>query len=326
MDVMSGEIQHELIKAVKELALELGRTPTRGEFEAQVRGGAYRTRQLFKNYSALLLAAGLDTYDDRRSVNKPKKIDGSVFNKSLEAHLEQYKPKEYVEQGDYPSYAIISDIHWPFESQRVINKFYLYVAETQPEFVIINGDAWDMYSHSKYPRSHNIFTPREEMRLAREGNEKFWAEIRRIAPNAKCIQMMGNHDVRPLRRILEVYPMAEDWMEEKLKDLFTFEGVHTIMDPREEFFIREDIAVFHGYMSKLGGHRDFTLISCNTGHTHKGGTVFRTVADGRQIFEANSGVAGDPYSKGLAYTSQKLHNMTPGFIGSDKWGPRFVPC
>lgn len=182
------------------------------------------------------------------------------------------------------------------------------------------------YSHSKYPRSHNEFTPREEERLARERNEKFWKDVQAASPGSKCVQMMGNHCIRPLKRVLEVYPAAEDWIEQYLKNLFTFDGVKTVFDPREELFLRDDIIVLHGYRSKLGQHRDFALMSCFTGHTHRGGVVWRSLADGRQIFECNSGVAGDPESKGLTYTAQKIHDWTPGFAIMCELGPMFVPA
>lgn len=312
---------HELVTAVKKLAVELERTPTRAELEKSITGGNYKLAKV-GGFSIVLQAAGLQPYNERR---KKVKITNEIFEVDLEKHLASYKPRPTYEQKPFPTAAIISDIHWPFESNKVVSKFYSYVAENKPTWVIINGDAWDMYSFSKYPRSHNIFMPKDEERMAREKNVKFWKEIQRLSPGSKCVQMMGNHDIRALKRALEVLPAAYDWIAEKLKELFTFDNVTTIMDPREELMLRDDIAVFHGYQTRMGAHRDYTLISCFVGHTHKGGTVFRSLANGAQIWECNSGVAGDPESKGLSYTSQKIHNMTPGFSALDKYGPRFIP-
>jgi predicted phosphodiesterase len=320
---INAKDSHELISIVKDLAIELGRSPRKAEFEARVVNGRGKL-DLFGGFTVLLKAAGLDTYDDRRSAKKLK-LNNTIWERNIEEHLEQYRPRPTVDLGPYPTAAIISDIHWPFQSDRVIEKFLDYVETNQPEWVIINGDAWDQYSFSKYPRSHNLFTPREELRLARVGNEAFWKEVQKRSPKSKCVQMMGNHDIRALKQTLEHLPVAEDWVKEKLTELFSFEGVHTVMDPREEFFLRDDIIVMHGYRTKLGDHRDFTLMSCFIGHTHKGGVVWRTIGKGRQIFECNSGVAGDPESKGLSYTSQKIHNMTPGFAAMDGYGPRFIP-
>jgi predicted phosphodiesterase len=311
---------HDLISQVKTLALELGRTPTRTEFETSLRGGAYKLQRLFGTFAALLQAAGLETYHERRA---PKKIDQSIFNRSIEKHLEEYEPRSVIERAPFPTIASISDIHWPFENPKVIAKFLEYVEEKKPEWVILNGDAWDMYSHSKYPRSHNIFTPREEQSLARKRNEEFWQSIQARSPQSKCIQMMGNHDVRPLKRVLEEYPEAEDWVKEKMKELFTFSGVKTIHDAREELVI-QDILIFHGYRSKLGDHRDYTLYNTINGHTHLGGVVYRRIR-GQTIWELNSGLAGDPESKGLSYTPQKITHWTPGFGAVDLLGPRFIP-
>jgi predicted phosphodiesterase len=312
--------QHDLVSALKQLAAELGRTPTRKEAESGIRGGQRSIERLFGTYAPLVQAAGLDPVQP-----KAKKIDNTIFNRDIEKHLAEYTPPEYAPRGPYPTLAVISDIHWPFQCQRVIDAFLSYVEEYTPEWVVINGDAWDMFSHSKYPRSHNIFTPRDEERMARERNEAFWREVQRRSPESKCVQMMGNHDIRPLKRILEEYPAAEDWVQRELERLFSYEGVKTIHDPREELFLADDIVLFHGYRSKLGDHRDYTLLSCINGHTHVGGVVWRKIRNG-VLFELNSGVAGDPASKGLAYTPQKITHWTPGFGAMDRFGPRFVPA
>lgn len=314
---MSGQDSHGLVSQLKDLAIELGRTPSRDEFDA--RFGAKRSYSVvFGSYSLMVQAAGL-------SSPRARKIDNSIFERNLDNHLESYKPRDRKEPENLPTLAIISDIHWPFCSQRVIDKFYKYVEENKPDYVVINGDAWDMYSHSKYPRSHNVFTPRDEQRLAREANELFWKEIKKRSAASKCFQLLGNHDVRPLRRILESYPEAEDWIEQKMRELFSYDGVTTIHDPREELKPDPHTLVFHGYRGKLGDHRDYTLMNCFNGHTHLGGAVYRNIRD-MVLFECNSGYAGDPESKGLAYTTQKATKSTPGFAARDKWGARFIPA
>lgn len=310
---------HELVSALKDLAIELQRTPTKHEFCAKVAGGHYKVSKA-GGYNVLVKAAGLEV-----NVNQKQKIDNTVFVKNLESHLEEYasKIKPTVTNEPFPKIAVISDIHWPFASQKVLDQFYKFIEKHQPDHVIINGDAWDMFSHSKYPRSHNIFTPEMEHQLAREANEAFWEKVQSLAPKAKCYQLLGNHDIRPLRRILEVYPVAEDWIQSMMERLFTFEGVKTLFDSREELVLPGSIAVHHGYRSKLGDHRDYMLLNAIVGHTHLGGVVYRRLR-GEVIWELNSGVAGDPESKGLSYTPQKITHWTPGFGWVDEYGPRFI--
>jgi predicted phosphodiesterase len=311
---------HELVSALKQLAFELGRVPNRDEFCRASAGRKYQVDAV-GGFIQLVQMAGLKPH----RIPKEPRIDNSIFERDIEKHLAEYQPKPYTPPGPYPTAAIISDIHWPFSCQRVIDAFYVYVEREQPEWVIINGDAWDMYSHSKYPRSHNVFTPREEERLASEANVTFWKEIKKRSPKSKLVQMMGNHDVRAMKRVLEVYPEAEDWIKEKLEKLFTFEGVKTIHDPREELFLNDDTLVFHGYRSGLGAHRDYTLMNCLNGHTHVGGVVWRQLR-GKLIFEGNSGIAGDPSAKGLTYVPQKIIHWTPGFLGLTRIAPMFIPA
>lgn len=316
------DVIHELVGALKDLAVQLGRTPTKSEFCSAVVGADYRLKRL-GGFTVLLKAAGLDTYEDRRSKGKVR-ISGKVFERDIETHLENYEPRERKTKHEWPKIAVISDIHWPFHSQKVIDAFIAHVKKYQPEFVIINGDAWDQYSHSKYPRSHMVFNAKEEQQLSRKANEQFWKDVQAAAPKAKCYQLLGNHDVRPLRRVLESYPEAEHWIEKMMQELFTFDGVTTIHDSRQELMLPGDIAVHHGYRSKLGEARDFSRYNSIVGHTHVGGSVFRQIR-GEVLWELNSGVAGDPESKGLTYTPQRITNWTPGFGWVDQHGPRFIP-
>lgn len=316
---MSKLDSHELVSDLKRVAIELGRTPKRDEYISQGRFTKHDIDKTFGGYAALIHAAGLDA--PRVSA---KKIDRTIFERDLESHLEAYNPLECAPFGPFKTMAVISDIHWPFANKAVLKKFIQYVATEKPEYVIIDGDAWDFYSHSKYPRSHNIFTPKQEEEISRRENELFWKEIKKAHPKAKCFQLLGNHDVRPMRRVLETYPEAEEWIQEKLTKLFSFDGVKTVMDSREELIVG-DVLVFHGYLSKLGAHRDYTQMSTINGHTHKGGVVFKQIK-GKVLFELNCGVAGDPHSKGLTYTPQRITIWTPGFGVVTKYGPQFIPA
>lgn len=313
--------QQTLLNELIDLARTLDRTPTQDEFLEVSSRGRWTISALFGSYTTFVQAANLDP------VRKAKKVNNAVFTVDIEKHLGSYEKRELTHTPKiepYPNVAIISDIHWPFENPKVVKAFIEYVEREQPEYVIINGDAWDMYSHGKFPRSHNVFTPKDEQQLSRQRNEEFWAKIKAVAPKAICVQMLGNHDIRPMKRVLETYPEAEDWIKEKLKTLFTFDGVKTVFDPREELHLNSQIIVFHGYRTKLGDHRDYTLFSTCNGHSHVGGVVFRKVR-GMILFELNSGFAGDPEAKGLTYTPQRITNWTPGFAIINKYGPAFVP-
>jgi predicted phosphodiesterase len=316
---MNDDALHSLVVAVKDLALELGRTPTRAEVSDRISGAHYKMGKL-GGYAIVLKAAGLESVGKS---NKPK-ITNQIFERQLEPILERFEPRARKVEP-WPKIAVISDVHWPFHSQRVLNEFYAFIELHQPEHIILNGDAWDMYSHSKYPRSQLLYNPKEEQQLSRKANEAFWLECKKRCPNSKCYQMLGNHDIRPLKRVLESYPAAEDWIEQMMQTLFTFDGVTTFFDYRQELILPGNIMVHHGYRSKLGDHRDYTRMNSIVGHTHLGGAVFRQI-HGSVMWELNSGVAGDPESKALSYTPQKITHWTAGFGWVDQYGPRFIPA
>lgn len=315
---MSKLDQHELLSLLTNTAIDLGRTPTRDEFIKQVKNGKQLIDLHFGSYSTMIHAAGLE------SPRVGKKIDNSVFDVNIHSHLEKYY-SETVQNPPpetYPTIAIISDIHWPFHNQRVIDKFYKYVSDHKPKYVIINGDAMDLYSYAKFPRSHNQFTPREETELARQLNEDFWKEIKKLHPNAICAQNLGNHCVRPLKRMLESFPEAEDWVTEGIKKLFTFEGVETNHSPRQELTIG-GIIIHHGFKSTLGEHRDHYLQNTISSHTHRPGVVYKTVRE-NPIWELNTGYAGDPKAKGLTYTATRTVAWVNSFGVVDSEGPRVI--
>jgi predicted phosphodiesterase len=307
---------HDALAKLRDLAIELGRSPKRDEFATYARVGKDYANRHFGTYAAMLQAAGLETYV------RPRTIDNSIFEKSIAKHLDEYIPHEKKEPFKNPTMAVISDIHWPFSCQRIIDAFYEYVSRSKPEYVIINGDAMDMYSHAKFPRSHNQFTPREEQTAARMMNESFWKNVQSAHPTAKCFQMLGNHDIRPLKRVLEAYPEAEDWIGESIRKLFTFEGVETIHDTRQELLLG-NIVIHHGHRSKLGEHRDYNLQNSISSHTHRPGVVYRTVRD-EVIWELNTGYAGDPAAKGLSYTATRTVDWVQSFGVIDEYGPRVV--
>jgi hypothetical protein len=314
--------QHELVKVVKELALELGRTPTRTEFVAHAKGGAYRLTQ-FGGFTALLQAAGLDTYDERRAGRK-RKIDNTIFERDIEKHLAQYEPREVKPVTPLLRGLFIGDVHFPFSNDRLLEKIYRFAEKEQPEIICQGGDLYDQLSHGKFARSHNTFTPRQEQELARKKAETMWSELAKACPNARKVQAWGNHDARPLKRILEVYPEAEDWVQQRITALMSFPGVETLSDYRQELILPGDVMVHHGYRSQLGQHRDYVQMNAIVHHTHLGGVVYRRI-QGRTLWELNAGYVGDAEAKGLTYTHQKMTNWTPGWGWTDEYGPRFIP-
>lgn len=313
--------QHRVVAKLTELAAELGHTPSLVDMVSRVEGITEHTIKKLGGMRTLIELSGLEP-----ERNQKKKKD--IFNvPDASAFVSQHVPieKRKRRENPWPKIMVISDIHWPFCHRPTIEKFMTFVGKMRPDFVVLNGDAWDFYSHSKFPRSHNVFTPKEEERLAREMNETFWKDVKRLSPKSTCYQILGNHDIRPMKRALESVPAMEHWVEKYFQELFTFDGVETIFDTRKELVLGEDIAIIHGYASRLGEHRDSLHMNAIVGHTHRPGVVYKAIGPNQEpLWEANSGLAGDPTAKGLTYTNTKMNGWVNSFLVVDEHGPRVI--
>jgi len=214
----------------------------------------------------------------------------------------------------------IGDIHFPFEHEPTLAAILNTVKDAQPDVIIQMGDLYDLYSSSKYPRSHNIMTPREERLLGRAKAEAFWGQIRKISPKSTCYQLFGNHDLRVFKRTLESIPAAEDEIWESLVRHMCFDGVKLCKDFRQPLII-DGVAYEHGAL-KHGTHFLDNGMSTVVAHTHVGGTVHKG-----NIWELNVGWAGDNQAQVFDYVRSKLvaKKTTHGVGIVDHLGPRFVP-
>lgn len=310
----------EIVQKTKELFHELGRTPLRLELESHGVSKHFLARY---GYNDILKLAGLEPLNksEMMAARKPK-INNDIFLKDIRMVVDERIPIDFKSPKTKSKILVAGDVHFCWEHKPTIERFYEFNREIQPEYIIQVGDLYDMYSFSKFPRSQNLYTPREEEKLSREGAEKFFAQIIKDNPKARVYNMFGNHDIRPVKRSLESMPTMEHFVEKYLEDLMTFKGVSLVKDHREILKI-DGIGFHHGYLGKLGDHRDSGLINMVVGHTHRGGVSYRRIRE-ETLWELNAGFMGDPESKVMSYTSSKLQNYTLGFGYIDEHGPRFI--
>jgi predicted phosphodiesterase len=306
----------EILQALQSMAAELGRAPKREEFTA----AHYKRDHIAKHWGSwtiLLQAAGL--YD----VGKAIKIDPKkLFYEDIQSQISQHEPVKIESAKTKHRILVIGDCHFPFVHKSTLEKIYEFVKKEQPTFIVQVGDLLDLYAQSKFPRSQNLYGPEEEEKLGVEMAREMWARLNELCPGATKYQLLGNHDIRPIKRVLESAPSLEHIIKAHYKNLIRFDGVTTIDDYRQELVI-DNIIFHHGYRSQLGQHRDYTLTNFVCGHSHKGGVVFKRLRD-EIIWELNAGFIGDADSKALAYTAQKIHDQTLGWGFIDEYGPRFI--
>jgi len=216
---------------------------------------------------------------------------------------------------------ILGDVHAPWVEMRVVDKFYDHL-EIQPDYVIQIGDLYDLYSQSKFARTHSLCTPTQELMEARTWALAFWKEVKRRAPKAKCYQLLGNHDERAKKRLYEKCPELEPFFD--FRSPYLFPGV-TTMEAQRELLILDGIIYQHGHYTRAGQHAQFNMQSTVHGHTHRG-SVFYFPYKNKTFFNLDVGFCASIEAVPMKYTMSTIHKMTHGYGLIDKYGPRFISC
>lgn len=320
------DLKHEVVSAIKAVAKDLGHTPSRREFVDHRLGLAFnKIENAFGLWGSAVEAAGLEKHSPEKKKKKTSSLPNPELNKELASKIiGSYKTIRTIKLPSYNKILVIGDVHFPYCDKNALSMIYALIEKEKPDVVVQIGDLYDMLAYSRFPRSLNLMTPRVEINLAREESTEMWSKIRNLVPTANLFQVLGNHCVRPLKQVIDKWPEGEDLVSEAFKQLYTFEGVTTIYDSREELFIG-DIAFIHGYRSKLGDHMNNMRCNVVTGHSHRGGTFFKPYNNGAIMWELNAGYIADPFSAALSYRAQKLHDWTVGCGLIDELGPRFIP-
>lgn len=215
----------------------------------------------------------------------------------------------------------VPDCHFPFHSREGIAWALDVIGTLKPEAVIQMADLYDMYSHSRYPRSLNLMTPNQEIDAGRAYAEWFWNQVKKVSPNSKCYQLGdGNHDNRANKRAYAFYAAASRWVEDATRELLTFKGVELVYGEREHLEL-DGVAYVHGW-GKPGDHMKAMSMPTVIGHVHTGWCIH--ASDGR--WEMGTGFMGDRNSSVFSYSGKKRADRSTLGLGLiDSSGPRFVP-
>lgn len=224
----------------------------------------------------------------------------------------------------FPTTLVIGDTHAPYVKRRTLDAVVAFCARLKPKRIVQVGDLYDMYSSSRFPRSHNVHTPQQEITVGRKVAECFWRDLRMAAgPDVECYQLKGNHDERPAKLALSRAPELIHLLEKGLEALWEFDGVQTQPTERDELIL-DGVCFMHGYR-RHGHHVTYNLMPTVVGHLHVGGTVFMRLK-GKTIWELNAGYIANPEAFPMSYSRQaRISRCTHGIGVIDDLGPRFVP-
>jgi len=319
-------LQLQVSQAIKRFHADNGRIPSRRDLED---AGFHRHSldSAFGTWTEALKACGLDPKSRLEITNKRiienlscdvadllKTSTGQAIGKAMGFNcLDRF--------GEFKKVLVLGDLHCPWWSADGVQAVFALVERIKPDVIIQVGDSYDFFSFGRFPRSQLIIKPDDEVITARRQLEMLWKTIRSLAPKARLIQLLGNHCIRPMKKILASNaPELEMFLD--IKRWFEFEGVETHHDTRTPVVI-DDIAYIHGHLSRLGDHRMAVQASNWHGHTHRGGIIVSKVF-GRWMFEGDAGHLADISQKCFSYTPVKEQAWSLGVGFMSPFGPHFI--
>lgn len=192
---------------------------------------------------------------------------------------------------------IISDTHFPFQNKKAYKRMMAALRKEKPTHVVQIGDLLDQYVFSKYTRGMDI-TPGADVEKGLVMAALMWEEIQKAVPNVKCFQLLGNHDVRLSKRVMEKLPELADFFG--IRDMYKFQGVK-VLDSDRDYLLLGGVVYVHGWLSKSLDHaRHF---NCPTVHGHRHRPCIEVEG---KLWSMDVGFMADEKSAPLSYTMNKL--------------------
>lgn len=317
------DLKHSLLQELALITDDLGHVPSRDEFALKSNKFTKATiAQAFGNYREFLKAAGYDNHLElaRQRANKLKE----AFVGHPQERIEEHEPVNLPPKTKRRRILVLGDTHFPWVHKESLERVYAWLGKNQVDVIVQIGDLLDLYAYSRFARSQLGMDAKEEIDLGNSMAIDMWKKLRSLAPTAECYQLLGNHCVRPHRKVLAQAPELEHLVALGMRNYYQFEGVTTMDGDRQELLI-DDVLFVHGWGSRPGQHRDHFMHNTVLGHTHKLNTSYRTVYDPvtkeeRTLVEANAGLLGDPRAKVFGYTPSRITNYTLGFLVIDDDG------
>ena len=185
---------------------------------------------------------------------------------------------------------IASDIHIPFQDKAAVKAFLSYVKGKQPEIIVLNGDVLDMFMLSRFTKGEGR-NPLEEIKMC----QALLATLRSTCPNSEIFYVIGNHETRLEKYVLNKAPELASLIEDvfsiiKVED-YNVRGCASLT-------INDNFVMKHGtYIGNKSGlsaikEMENAYMSGATGHVHRLST-YRARKAGRKFVWIETGCLCD---------------------------------
>jgi len=203
-----------------------------------------------------------------------------------------------------------SDAHyWPNEISVAHQAFVKIIKKHKPNIVVMNGDAVDGSSISRYPKAAwaTVKMPTVKEELETVADRLY--EIEKVAGNAKLIFTLGNHDMRFESKLANLAPEYEGIAGFSLKDHF----------PRWLFcmsmMVNKNLMIKHRYNNGIHGVYNNTVkagTSMVTGHLHRLQAIIFSDYNGTR-WGIDTGTLAETDGDHMGYGEDNPKNHCSGF-------------
>jgi len=268
---------------------------------------------ILKSASAVSKKLNIDlraVYNRRRTLENKYKIRLVADYKSApEYYVRDYNSRMDVDI-DNATIFVASDAHyWPDEISVAHKAFVKLVKKHKPEIVVMNGDAVDGSSISRYPKASwaTVKLPTVKQELEAVADRLY--EIEKVAGNAKLIFTLGNHDMRFESKLANLAPEFEGLHGFSLKDHF----------PRWLFcmslMVNKNLMIKHRYHGGIHAAYQNPLksgVSMVTGHLHRLQASIVSDYNGNR-WGVDTGTLSDVDGDHMSYGEDNPKNHCSGF-------------
>jgi predicted phosphodiesterase len=316
--------KQDIIEDLRRVFKQLGRSFNTADYGRTGKFHRDNIPKRFGSFDNALEEAGLK--EEFRELESKRRLevagDTKTKIKSIQPKWSKIKASSKKHNKKDKTIFIISDLHVPFMNEIYIEKMLKAIALEKPDYVVQIGDAFDLYSFSRFAKTANLATPNEEFIRGKMLVEKLWKTIQKIAPKAKLYQLSGNHESRLTSRLINNAPELEPFVD--FQKPFEIKGVTRLTSARE-FLELENIIFCHGYFSPSGAHVRHFAKSVVFGHSHRG----RVEWFNEELFELNVGHLCNTKALPFSYTQSVITKWKAGWgiihIINGKPVPKFVP-
>ena len=151
----------------------------------------------------------------------------------------------------------LCDIHFTYEDEGSLEVAYQLVEHTQPDVIVVGSDAADFAMLSSFDIDPDIEAEDEDVEVL-DQFEAFWNEhirrLRKIAPNAVLVYVLGNHELRFYRFIEHEAPALRKRRERDFERIVRCGGAVLWLGDTYDW-VRIGPLVMHGNRVGVGAAR-----------------------------------------------------------------------